>query len=518
MKKKLVSLVMTGAMFAGLVAGCGSDGGADSTADQNSGVDSKASSEAAADSEELYEVVMQWPSAGDTPSSLEAVEAAVNEMVADLGVKVKLEPVGAYTIASDTSLAISSGEKLDLVCSMFSGVGNLASSGGIIPLDEYLEEYGQDIVSVCGELQMKAGLYDGQTYGIPVHYADGSDMGFVVRKDLMEKYVPDFDEDKFYNFDELTEMFTAIKEGEGENFYIMAGGYNSDTLFQCVKRMDLLGQGIAGGVLFVDGSGSTTVVNPFATEEYAEFAQLMYEWNQAGFFPSDAATNTESYYTQIGAGNFLGAPTGDTAGTTAPNYSAAIGREVTFIKTSPAVSMSTAYNMILWSISSTSENPAKAMTFLNEIYANADLANLLQYGFEGETYEVVESDDKGTVIQLKEGLTTMTAPYWQNFYLWGDRLQWYIMAPDTTDANERCKAFEVDTISPALGYTFKIDNVSAQYSAVDSVIQQYLGIVQTGSIDPAQELPEFLQALEDAGYNEVIAENQRQLDAWLAEQ
>lgn len=42
--------------------------------------------------------------------------------------------------------------------------------------------------------------------------------------------------------------------------------------------------------------------------------------------------------------------------------------------------------------------------------------------------------------------------------------------------------------------------------------------IQGGKVDPAEQLPAFLQALEDAGINDVIAAKQAQYDEWRAAQ
>ena len=48
----------------------------------------------------------------------------------------------------------------------------------------------------------------------------------------------------------------------------------------------------------------------------------------------------------------------------------------------------------MWSIGSTSERPDKAMKVLNEMYTNPELANLLTYGIEGKTYQVLDREQK----------------------------------------------------------------------------------------------------------------------------
>lgn len=47
-------------------------------------------------------------------------------------------------------------------------------------------------------------------------------------------------------------------------------------------------------------------------------------------------------------------------------------------------------------------------------------------------------------------------------------------------------------------------------------MEQYLGLVGYGSVNPEEIMPEFIAALKDAGIDEVIAANQAQLDAWFA--
>ena len=70
-----------------------------------------------------------------------------------------------------------------------------------------------------------------------------------------------------------------------------------------------------------------------------------------------------------------------------------------------------------------------------------------------------------------------------------------------------------------MGYCFVItDEISSAYSAVTAVIEQYAPVISAGAVDPETSLAEFNAALEAAGIDDIIAANQEQLDAWLAEQ
>lgn len=69
--------------------------------------------------------------------------------------------------------------------------------------------------------------------------------------------------------------------------------------------------------------------------------------------------------------------------------------------------------------------------------------------------------------------------------------------------------------SLALGFTFDSVPVANQVTACNNVIAQYYLPLINGEVDIDEVLPVFQQALRDAGINDIIAEKQAQLDAWL---
>ncbi len=197
------------------------------------------------------------------------------------------------------------------------------------------------------------------------------------------------------------------------------------------------------------------------------------------------------------------------------------GYDLTALKILPPYKTTDRYQNILWSIPRTSENPQKAFEFLNFLYGDNDVDSILMFGLEGETYQVVDQNENDVLIDFVDGLDAASAPYYCYAGVYGDRLSWPIWVPNSIELNQELREFNdsVTNVSPALGYCFKItDDISSKYSAVYSVIQQYTPIISAGAVNPEQSLAEFNAALEAAGINDVIAENQRQLDEWLAEQ
>lgn len=69
-----------------------------------------------------------------------------------------------------------------------------------------------------------------------------------------------------------------------------------------------------------------------------------------------------------------------------------------------------------------------------------------------------------------------------------------------------------------MGFTWDNSAVLNQVTACKNVEDKYKNALETGSIDPASALPEFLKELEDAGVNDIIAEKEAQFSAWRAEQ
>ena len=128
-----------------------------------------------------------------------------------------------------------------------------------------------------------------------------------------------------------------------------------------------------------------------------------------------------------------------------------------------------------WGISINCERPDKAMDFLNLLYTNADVANLLSYGIEGVHYEKVSD----RIIKYPEGVNAGNVGYSKIFSTFGDTLQIYQFEPVTEEAIDECiEISENAAKSPTLGFSFDPQPVSTQVSNVTNAIAEYmLGLV-----------------------------------------
>jgi len=118
-----------------------------------------------------------------------------------------------------------------------------------------------------------------------------------------------------------------------------------------------------------------------------------------------------------------------------------------------------------------------------------------------------------------EGLDATSVPY-PGFYIltgsWGMGDNYRMIGTTAEAIDWNVDATRSANPSAALGFTFDSSSVKNEYTAVNNVISQFYGALECGSVDPEVELPRFIQALKEAGIDTIIAEKQRQLDAWLA--
>lgn len=474
--------------------------------------------------DDIYEVVIQYPTLGTTPQDLQMVQDALNEITEpEIGVHVTFYPCSAYELNGTTTRMVSSGEKLDLAMCMFEGgAQSYVNKGMLIELDDLVEEYGQDIVAAEG-VAMAGGYYDGILYAVPTEDKMGRVKAIECRKDILDKYGIEYDEEKVYTWDELSEIFATVKAGEGDKFYCVAANASEDAPFTYFSDADLLGADYGSGVLTNYGKGTTTIENYFESEEFEEYCNVMRDWFEKGYFSSDCNTITDSALTQLESGQYLGMFSNAEPDMVA-NHSAAMqsycGTDVVALRTTYPASRSQDYQVTQWMIPITCDNPEKTMQFLNMMYARPDVVQLLDRGIEGVHYLHVDGTEN--VIEYPEGIDNSNTPYAAILNVWGDKTKNFVMAPLDDTYYDTMKAFNENIAeeytSDALGYCFNSEPVRTQYAAVSDVVTQYESVLGYGVVDPASTLEEFRSALKAAGVDDVIAENQRQFDEWRAAQ
>lgn len=460
--------------------------------------------------EEAYELVMSFPVFGPVPRDMQKLEDAINEIAKkEINATVKLKPINIGAYGQQTNLMLSSNEKLDLLMVSFRTIDGLVSKGSLIELDDLVEKHGPGIKEVLGDF-LKASKMNNKQYVVPNYNDMAEATGLLIPKKHVDEYGIDLS--KIKNISDLEYVFEKIKAGNPKMAPFAPNGVGFSILDH-YRWFDPLGDNI--GVL-PDFDNNLKVVNLYESAEYAEVVQLLRKWYQAGYILKDAATNQDSAQDLIKSGraaSMLGGMKPDLAEEMTVTYQT----EMVSVPLTDAVATTRNVVGLNWGIPINSKNPEKAMQFLNLMFTNKEIMSLLHWGIEGEHYVKVGEN----VIDFPAGIDLSSTGYgmrqtWMFGNQFGSGYVWKGTDPNMPqmykDFNENAKR------SKALGFAFNSADVKNEYSAVSNVISQYKLPLETGSVDPAKVLPEFISKLKAAGIDKIIEEKQRQLDEWAKNQ
>ena len=179
-------------------------------------------------------------------------------------------------------------------------------------------------------------------------------------------------------------LFKTIKENEpGITPFITTGGASPSAMILDYGYYDMLGEG--PGELTRSGTG-LKVINKIEDPKYMEYAALMRKWYLAGYINKDAAT-LQDIGKSLGAGKAF-AQTGSFKPGSNLDNSRTQGTELVEIQLAAPFTSTTDATSAVLAISRTSKDPERAMMFVNLLYTDKEIMNLLINGIEGKHYVV----------------------------------------------------------------------------------------------------------------------------------
>ena len=459
--------------------------------------------------EEPIEIVMGFFSLNGVPSDLQMVLDAINEItIPEIGVKL-VDPIidnyGNYH--EQFNLILSGNEQLDLFMCWGTYWLPFYTKGQIIELDDLLEEYGQGIIEAVGREWLDAGKAGGHQYGITTNRDLAVTRGFVLLKDICEKY--DIDVASIQTLDDLGEVFQIIKDNE-PGMIPVSGANGGDKLLDTICTYDSLGDTL--GVLMNYGE-EPVVVNYFDTDEYEQYVRYFHEWYQKGYVTEEVMTSSDNTNPQMTAGRLF-ANTSNIKPGFDTKQSLTVQRDVVSVPMVEVNTNSSVVQQIQWYIPVNCDHPDKAMQFLNMMYTDERIVNLLCWGIEGVHYAFTEDGH----IDFPEGVTADTSGYNLNMgFAMGNQFLSHIWVGDELTMWDDLKEFnETAIFSCAFGFCWDPEPVKTEVAALNNVLNEYRCGLEWGVLDPDTALPEFREKLHAAGIDKVVEEKQRQLDEWLA--
>lgn len=490
--KKGLALGCAAAMTVGLLSGCGKK---------------------AETNESGQEVVeLTWYQVGDAQKDAQLVLDEVNKYTTEkIGVKLNIINVGWGDYNQKMQVVINTGDKWDLcfTCSWTNDYLQNAQKGAFLELDDLLTKEGKEMYDAIDPRFWEAAKVGGKTYGVPSEKEIGNMPMWVFNKELVEKY--DIPYTEIETLEDLEPWLATIKENEPDVVPLyLTRDYTAPTYMD--KIQDPVG--------IEYGDAELKVQNVFQTEKMLSTLDTMRKYYQAGYINKDAATASDDKSIKRFVTKGDGQPYAELI------WSKDLGYEVVATPIMETQITNASARGALTAVNKNSDHPEKAVELLNLINTDTYLRNLLNYGIEGTHWTKVEVDPeeakaaegKPYVYDCKVKLDPArskdySVPYWVQ----GGLFNTYVLENEPIDKWAIFKEFnDSSEEAPSFGFDFDLTPVSTQVAGFRNVLDEFGKSLYTGSVDPAEYLPQLQKKLDATGVQDVIDEMQKQIDEWKA--
>ncbi|MCQ2493779.1 MAG: protein kinase [Lachnospiraceae bacterium] len=436
-------------------------------------------------------------------NQVQKVSEEINKKLEAKGARVRINIVDVSSNSYEDVLlpAIKSGEAdLFWTASWFYNTS---------PNELYKNELVYDITNIIEgsefEGTMQSGIwqdakYDGRLYFVPVY------------RDLCEGYdimVPEYLVNKYgwnvSNISSLYDIEPMLKDLKRDGYtypYTSIGGVKFASVYN--DEYDFF---MDDGLLAIDRS-TNTVINPLQTNDYYSFAMLMSSWVEKGYMSID------DYKQKTNNGILSSDDWGFTVATCLPGeefyYEEIYG--MTMIMLEGLTDNYFNANSVLGSCyavnaSCTRAEAKAAVDFLYYVNTDTEIADLYTYGIEGEDYEVVLG-------RVNSYSTAYSHSAWESASV--DSVT--ISVNGIVSSSYYKYNNSMATTSCAAGFHFDPTPVRDEYQACLRLWQQEAIYLENGAYstnEVAGSINSLQEMLDSVGYQDILAEAQRQYEAWL---
>jgi putative aldouronate transport system substrate-binding protein len=461
-----------------------------------------------AQSEKAKEINLTWyyPNS-EQPDQAKVFEEVNKAIKAKIGATVNFLPIdwGSYDEKMRVKVAASEAYDLAFTANWINNYYQNVNKGAFIPLDELLAKHAPKLLSSIPQKIWAAAKVKGKTYGIINYQISAMTNGFWFREDLTKKYA--FDYSKVKALTDLEPYLATIKAKEPGIIPISWHNHPGTMMGFVVASVgfdEIGGRAIPGVIRLSDQS--TQVLNQFATPEFKAYIQLARDWYQKGFIRSDALS-VRDMLPDVKAGKVALGFEGNYKPGGAVEESNAWGIKVNTIPLGQPILLTSSIISTMHGVSSTSKNPVKAVEFMELMNTDVPLYNMLTYGLEGTHYKKTGADTIETVSGSRYNPGTA--------WMFASTFNAYKLPGQPADVWEATKKINMEANpSPLLGFSFNPEPVNSELAQCKSVVDEFLPGLENGAVDPSAILPQFLDKLEKAGASRLIAEMQKQIEAW----
>ncbi|MBR2782496.1 MAG: DUF3502 domain-containing protein [Oscillospiraceae bacterium] len=449
---------------------------------------------------------------GKNADYADKIQDAMNEYLEPYGINVELRwgQYGSYP--TNVSMDVYSGQHVDLAMMYPGRDGNFLNwytDSMLMEIGDYLNEYAPELMELM-DRYMGAVTYEGGIYGVPTMRILSSNPYFIFRKDILEQVNMVEAAENCKSWSDMEKILVAIKEGDSgvypTNGIVGQGGfytgdYDNWSDGKLAENLDNLA--------LTHTEDDKVVLLP----EW-EYAVGMYkraaEWKEKGYIYPDAIF-TEALPDELLSAGVVASYLAQSEYGVEATKKANLGFDVVAVMPKEGFVSGGSLRRFGWVMPSTCEYPEKAALILNFMYTDPYFNNLMAWGIEGEDW--VEKNGEAC---YPDDMSKAT--YHNRDFIVGN--QFLVLPWDGNGADFREKSQAVNDAAPVSEYsTFSFvyagfEDLVTGLSAVNDIYNKQI----SGGFYTEELYNSYISELKKAGADDYIAEVQRQVDAWRAEQ
>jgi putative aldouronate transport system substrate-binding protein len=432
------------------------------------------------------------------------VEEAINKIIQPkFNATINFIMVAGSDWDTKALVPLRAGEKIDIFWTpewMFY-MANIAN-GSLMKLNDESGPYGSLIapypqtISDLGAF-IPGNMVDGNVYAISIKKELCVPGGLMWNQEYVDKYGIDIATVDTY--EEIEPYLVKYKE-ENPQYYpwLTSGGWSFASPFiqGYLNNMNSIS-------MFIGEPGATDgePVIVWEQDAYKKNVEWMGKWFEAGYIHPDAQLKTFSTSDLMYAGQFLVSDMVLKGGQVKAKelMSSSGNTELKLIEqqTSASVIVTTHLGGAMLGIPVSSKDPERAMMYLNEMYQNDEIINLMAWGVEGVHYTL---DDQGRAVQKDmNGWSDSHGGKWTI----GNQFKQYVSSQEDPEKYQQMQALTDEAwMHESVGFRFKQDDYANEYTAAYSVQDSQERPVNTGV--NAKGLEAMIQGYKDAGVKDVV--------------
>lgn len=485
--KKIIAILAVLCLTAGCLIGCGPAEEAAIAEDPNTVP------------EDTYEI--NWYLMCEAQNDVSSVETAINEYLKDkINATVKLNCLPSGQYQQKVSTMINANEYLDL-CFVSAWALNYTENsraGAFVALDDYLDTYLKDAAANFDEEILDYARVDGSLYALPTNKELTTQLGWVYRKDIADKY--NIDMTQYKTFEDLEPVLQMIKENEPDMNYPIdwSSGGTPDVLYNA-------------NLNFIPVNGTLSeeqAVNVYDTEEFRRSCEVARDYYNKGLVRPDVLTATDMLQ-RMKEGKTFAIMTQIKPGKAEELFGDSAYEFAQADITVPYIDY-LAGTGSMQAIPASSKNPARVMRFLNLLNTDPYLKNLVIHGIEGKHYNKI---DENTIEMIPGSGYDLHDSSWAigNIFL-----DYVLTSEDPTKLEQLQNYNQIAVDRKPNGFSPEQDDEMERIKTeIDNVVDKYKKQLSTGAVDPDGVIEEFNEQLNQCGMQEYIDWLQGQYDAYL---